>query len=231
MVQISETVKVLIVVNVLFFIGSVQMPELTNELFNLHYFKNPAFKFWQPITHMFMHADLRHLGFNMLSLYMFGSAMERAWGQKKFIFFYFSAGLGAALISTLVNHITIQVGMQEMLTAGITQVEINQMLADGMYIPKFGDWVFTYFGSALGASGAVYGIIVAFAWYFPNVTLWPIPIPVKFFVPAMLLGDLIFGFSGAVTGIGHWAHIGGALFGFIMAYVWKKNSFNNTRLN
>lgn len=179
-----------------------------------------------------MHLDFRHLGFNMISLWMFGSAMERAWGQKRFIFFYISAGLGAALVSSLVDYILVQQGIQEMLGAGFTRIEINEMLANGMYVPELmDDWIRVYFGTGIGASGAIYGILVAFAWYFPNATLWPIPIPVKFFIPATLLGDLILGFSGAVTGIGHWAHLGGALFGFIMAYYWKKSGFHPQRWN
>jgi len=181
-----------------------------------------------------MHGDLMHLVFNMIALWMFGSAMEQIWGQRKFIFFYFSAGLGAVLINSAVSYFQVQSGMQEMIAEGFTQSYINELLANGRLINGY-DWFYTYYGSMLGASGAVYGVLVAFAWYFPNSKLMliflPVPIAAKYFVPVLLLGDLIFGFTGAATGIAHFAHLGGAIFGFIMAYFWKKNSANQHRWN
>jgi membrane associated rhomboid family serine protease len=178
---------------------------------------------------MFMHGNTMHLLFNMIGLWMFGSAMEQIWGARKFIFFYFSAGLGAVLINAAVGYFLVHSGMQQMIADGFTQPYINELLANGRLYTEY-DWFLTYYGSMLGASGAVYGVLVAFAWYFPNAKLMlmflPVPIAAKYFVPVLLLLDLIFGISGAGTGIAHFAHIGGAIFGFIMAFVWKKNSFN-----
>ena len=102
--RITDTVKVLIIINVLFFVGKLTMPDLADRLFSLYYFESPNFKFWQPVTHMFMHGGFGHILFNMFGLWMFGSPLEMQWGRNKFLFFYFSAGLGAALIHTLVNY-------------------------------------------------------------------------------------------------------------------------------
>ncbi|MEP2937189.1 MAG: rhomboid family intramembrane serine protease [Gilvibacter sp.] len=234
MAKITETVKVLLIINILFFIGSSVKPELTHPLFDLHYFGNPDFKFWQPITSMFMHGNLTHLLFNMIGLWMFGSAMEQIWGQRKFLFFYFSAGLGAVLLNSAVSYFEIQAGMQQMIADGFSQDYIDGLLANGRLIETY-DWFYTFYGRMLGASGAVYGILVAFAWYFPNAKLMliflPVPVAAKYFVPALLTLDLVFGFTGAATGIAHFAHIGGAVFGFVMAYFWKKTGYNPQRWN
>ena len=241
--RITEAVKVLIIINVLFFVGKVMSPELFDRLFSLYFYKNPNFQFWQPITHMFMHGDIGHIFFNMFGLFMFGSPLETRWGTKKFLFFYFSAGLGAALVHTLVNYYQFHNGFDILLSLGQSESIIWSMLHDtvapGSYrdIIQMGDAVQPFFNSwnipALGASGAVYGVLVAFGVLFPNTPLmlifFPVPIKAKYFIPVMILGDLFFGISGAQTGIAHFAHIGGALFGFIMAYYWMKNDKSNLR--
>ena len=98
--RISETIKVLIVVNVIFFAGTLMNQEVAYRLFSLYYFDNPNFHVWQPVTHMFMHGGLWHILFNMYALWAFGTPLEMRWGRKKFLFFYFSAGLGACLLYT-----------------------------------------------------------------------------------------------------------------------------------
>lgn len=246
--RITETVKVLLIVNVLFFIGKLTSPEIFDRLFSLYYFENPNFQIWQPLTHMFMHGDFGHILFNMFGLWMFGSPLEARWGRSKFLFLYFSAGFGAALIHTFVNYYHIQVGTQELLAMGWSHTEIHQLLVQVSelgYLPNginVGNVDIDFFRSfaspALGASGAVYGVLVAFGMLFPNVPLMliflPIPIKAKYFIPAIIAMDLFSGITGYSLfgqGIAHWAHIGGALFGFIMAYYWKKNSFNANRWN
>jgi membrane associated rhomboid family serine protease len=218
--------------------------ETAYRLFSLFYFENPNFQYWQPLTHMFMHGSFVHILFNMYALWAFGTPLEMRWGRKKFLFFYFSAGLGAALIHTIVNYYNVHSMMQTLLDGGWSQVEIMSYLIDGKggstailetvsreSIERMGDAFNT---PAVGASGAIYGILVAFAMMFPNIELMliflPIPIKAKYFVPFIILGDLFFGITGSPFGIAHWAHIGGALLGFIMAWYWKKNSFDNTRL-
>ncbi|GGG27611.1 rhomboid family intramembrane serine protease [Dokdonia pacifica] len=249
--RITETVKVLLIINVIFYLGSqfVIGPGPAMQLFALWFVEHPSFQFWQPLTHMFMH-DLgspMHIIFNMYGLWMFGSAVEQSLGQKKFLFFYFSAGLGAALIHTLVNYYHFQAGYETLLSIGATPEQIADMLVQttqaGSYMTSPDIPVElheSFFGSyntpAVGASGALYGILVGFGMLYPNASLGllfiPVPIKAKFFIPGLILLDLFSGLTGfSIFGqnIANWAHIGGALFGFIMMYYWKKNSFNNKR--
>jgi membrane associated rhomboid family serine protease len=242
--RISETIKALIIVNVIFFIGTQLLGETAYRLFSLFYFESPYFQLWQPLTHMFMHGGVMHILFNMYALWAFGSPLEQIWGRNKFLFFYFSAGLGAAFIHTLVNYYQVHSGMESLLNAGMSQADIANLLTTGQYNSGVLNSVsmetiqsaFNSFNTpAVGASGAIYGILVAFGMMFPNAELmlifFPVPIKAKYFIPLLLLGDLFFGISGAGTGVAHFAHIGGALFGFIMSYYWKKNSFDSHRWN
>jgi len=240
--RITETVKVLIIVNVICFVGTLVSGDLAYKLFSLYYFENPSFQIWQPLTHMFMHGGFMHILFNMYALWAFGSPLEMRWGRKKFLFFYFSAGFGSAFIYLLVNYLKIHSGFDALLAAGLDQSQIMAFLETGQYntsilqsVPKETMQMMynTFHTPAVGASGAIYGVLVAFGLMFPNVELMliflPIPIKAKYFIPVIILGDLIFGITGSPFGIAHWAHIGGAIFGFIMAYYWKKNSFDSTR--
>ncbi len=245
--RISETIKALIIVNVIFFIGTQLLGETAYKLFSLFYFENPYFQFWQPLTHMFMHGGFMHILFNMYALWAFGSPLEQIWGRKKFLFFYFSAGLGAALIHTLVNYYQVHSGMEALLNAGMNQVDISSMLTTGQYrsdilnsvsVDTIQSLYQSFNTPAVGASGAIYGVLVAFGMMFPNAELMliflPVPIKAKYFIPGLILLDLfsgVTGFSVFGQGIAHWAHIGGALFGFIMAWYWKKNSFDSHRWN
>ena len=228
MYSITETVKVLIIINILMFVGAYSMPVL-DDLFSLYYFENPLFQFWQYVTHMFMHANLPHLLFNMFALWMFGTPLERQWGSKKFIFFYFSAGLGAALIYTLSNYIGLELDFQTLAERGIPREIAYEAMLSGRNYPNLGVLFKDFFVPAVGASGAIYGVLVAFAFSYPDAKLMliflPIPIKAKYFVPALLLLDTFGGVFGSPLNIAHWAHLGGALFGFIMAMSWRKNQF------
>ena len=242
--RITETIKVLIIINVLFFVGTLVIGDLAYRLFALYYFESPNFQYWQPLTHMFMHGGFMHILFNMYALWAFGSPLEMRWGRNKFLFFYFSAGFGAALIHTLVNFYNVNQGMEALMAAGLNKPQVLDLLITGKYNTQILNSVsqeviqHTYdaFNTpAVGASGAIYGVLVAFGMMFPNIELMliflPIPIKAKYFIPVIILGDLFFGLSGTSSGVAHWAHIGGALFGFIMAWYWKKNSFDNHRWN
>ena len=251
MMNITPTVKQLLIINVIFYIGSQLIKDPAYKMFALYYFENPDFKFWQPLTHMFMHApmpNLSHILFNMFGLYSFGSALEQFWGGKKFLFFYISCGLGAALIQSLVNFYFFHGSLNSLVEAGFPKSEVLSLLNEGKINTKwqeilsatdFRSLTGSYFGTAVGASGAIYGIIVAFAFMFPNAELAlifiPIPVKAKYFVPVLVGLDLFSGVTGfSVFGDGnvaHFAHVGGALFGFIMTWFWKKNQFNNNRLN
>ena len=243
--RVSEIVKHLIIINVIFFIASIVFGELMYDLFAMHYPKNPDFILWQPISHMFMHGDITHILFNMFGLWMFGTPLEQMWGKQKFVFFYLSAGFGAVLIQTIVYHYDVMSVTQILLDNGLTNSDVNDFFKTGRLntsiIQSVGEdrlysGIQSFKAVMVGASGALYGILVAFAMLFPNVKLMllfpPIPIKAKFFVPLLILFDLFFGFTSYSVGpIAHFAHIGGAVTGFLMMYYWKKNQFNNKRWN
>ncbi len=246
--RITETVKVLIICNVLFFAGTLLSGEIVYRLFSLYYFENPSFQVWQPVTHMFMHGGFMHILFNMYALWAFGSPLEARWGRNKFLFFYFSAGLGAALIHSLVSYYEVHSVMTELLNGGWSQAEIQNFLINGkggsvsildtVSRESIDSMAAAFNTPAVGASGAIYGVLVAFGMMYPNVELmllfFPVPVKAKYFIPGLILLDLFSGLTGfSLFGqnIANWAHLGGALFGFLMAYYWKKNSFNDHRWN
>lgn len=215
MYRITPTVRAIIVTNVILWLLTILLFQLKildlNNVLALHFPLNPNYGIWQFVTHIFMHANLGpsgivifHLAFNMIGVWMFGSPLESSWGRNKFLFFYFSTGIGAALAHMAILYL--QYG------AGDSSVVYNQML---------------------GASGALYGILVAFAMMNPNAQIMliflPIPIKAKYFVAILIGLDLFLGFSGTNTGIAHFAHIGGALIGFMMMWYWKKDQFNQNR--
>ncbi len=249
--RITESVKVLLIINVLFFIGTyiVGGPDVANNpvyrLFSLYFFQNDTFGIWQILTHMFMHGSFMHILFNMYALWAFGGPIEQMLGQKKFLFFYFSCGIGAAIIHSLVNYFNVQVGYNALLDAGMNPMDIQRLLETGQYSTSIlqsvsqdtlQDMFNAYNVPAVGASGAIYGILVAFGMLFPNVELFllfvPVPIKAKIFIPVLIAIDLFSGLTGYSLfggGIAHFAHVGGALFGFIMMWYWKKNQFNQNR--
>lgn len=247
--KITPVVKQLLIINIIFFIGSQLVP-VSYEYLALFFPENPGFKFWQPISHMFMHGGFAHIAFNMFALYSFGSTLEHFWGGKKFLFFYISCGLGAALVNFAVNYYFYQDGLNILLANGFNKGDVLALLNEGkidtrwqqiLTVSEFKHFTEAYLGTVIGASGAVYGLLVAFTFMFPNAELGimfiPIPIKAKYFVPVyMLLFDGFFGifgssFMGIESGIAHYAHIGGALFGFLIMWYWKKNQFNSNRWN
>jgi membrane associated rhomboid family serine protease len=247
--NVTETVKQLIIINLLFFIGTQIVGEVAYKILALHFPDNVDFQFWQPISHMFMHGGFMHILFNMFALYSFGSALEHFWGSHKFLFFYISCGLGAALLHTGINYYYFNEGINTITATGMPREEILKVLAEGnintrwqemMTASQFQNFIGAYAGTVVGASGAIYGIIVAFAFMFPNAELalifLPVPIKAKYFVPGLVLVDLYLGVSGQSIfggggGIAHFAHVGGALFGFLIMWYWKKNQFNSNRWN
>jgi membrane associated rhomboid family serine protease len=243
--RVSEIVKHLIIINVIFFIASIVFGELMYDLFAMHYPNNSDFILWQPVTHMFMHGDITHILFNMFGLWMFGTPLEQMWGKQKFVFFYLSAGFGAVLIQTIVYHYDVMSVTQILIDNGLTNSDVDAFYKTGRLntsiIQSVGEdrlysGIQSFKAVMVGASGALYGTLVAFAMLFPNVQLMllfpPIPIKAKFFVPLLILFDLFFGFTSYSVGpIAHFAHIGGAVTGFLMMWYWKKNQFNNRRWN
>jgi membrane associated rhomboid family serine protease len=242
---ITETVKHLLIINVIFFVASISLGDLFYDLFALHYPSNPKFKIWQPLTHMFMHGDIGHIFFNMFGLYMFGTPIEQMWGRKKFIFFYLSTGFGAAAFQLLLYYFQVNQVSNFLLAEGLTSSQISTFFqtSDLSYsmVERIGrekllSGLSTFNSVMVGASGALYGILVAFAFLFPNARLMllfpPIPVKAKILVPILILSDLFFGFTSYSIGpIAHFAHVGGAVTGLVMLWYWKKNQFNNNRLN
>ncbi|SHM69334.1 rhomboid family intramembrane serine protease [Polaribacter sp. KT 15] len=238
--KITDGIKHLIIINVILFIAPQFLKlDLTNVL-ALHFPKNSHFGFWQYLTHMFMHASFPHILFNMYGLWAFGTPLEQMWGKKKFLFFYFSAGLGAGLIYTLVNYYQFNGIYDLFISAGLNNADVISILEKGSTAgfnvnaaitqTQFDKIYSLYHMPAVGASGAVYGVLVAFGLYFKDAKLallfFPVPIAAKYFIPLMILGDLFFGMTNySVGSVAHFAHIGGALIGFIIAYYWKKNQF------
>lgn len=257
----TPVVKQLLIINVIVFILSQVMPQNYDTL-ALYYFESEKFRFWQPFTHMFMHAKMpnfMHILFNMFALVSFGSALEHYWGGKKFLIFYVTCGLGAALVQTGMDYYEIhQVVNQLGLSSQDMQVVFDTPLSDvfdaaGRSTGKVGEILdkvhcsqdqfnelSQIYGSCVGASGAIYGLLVAFAFMFPMAELmmifFPIPIKAKYFVPIIVGLDLFSGttgfsiFSGGGN-IAHFAHVGGALTGFILMMLWRNNKFKHTRWN
>lgn len=243
--RITEAVKHLLIINVLFFVAASLLGEQMYQWFSLWFPENAYFRLWQPVSHMFMHGGFMHIFFNMYALWAFGSPLEQMWGRNKFLFFYFSAGLGAALLHTLVNYYYFNEGIQALESLGFVKSDILPLLNEGKYNTAWyqgvskgtiDNMVSAFVSPAVGASGAIYGILVAFGMMFPNAELMliflPIPIKAKYFIPGLIGLDLISGFTGSSIfggGIAHFAHVGGALFGFIMMWYWKHNQFRNNR--
>ncbi len=246
--RITETVKVLLIINVIVFIGSISLGDNAFAWFALWFPKNDNFQLWQLISHMFMHADAGHIFFNMFALYMFGSHLENSLGQKRFIFIYLFSGLGSVGCQILFTYFQFNPGYEAYLEAGLSSSEIGTFIQDaissGQYkvypgIPQdvTEKMIRAYVTPMVGASGAIFGVLAAFAVLFPNLPLYiifiPIPIKAKYLIGGYFLLDLYGGITGqAILGpsnVAHWAHIGGAVIGFITMWYWKKNSFNQHR--
>lgn len=238
--RLTEAIKHLIIINVIVFIAPQLLQLDFTNMLALHFPKNEHFGIWQYVTHLFMHGSFAHILFNMYGLWAFGTPLEQMWGKKKFLFFYFSAGLGAGIIYTLVNYYQFNGIYELFVNAGLNPSEILTILEKGstndirvvnaITQNQFDKITILYNTPAVGASGAVYGVLVAFGLYFKDAKLalifFPVPIAAKYFIPIMILGDLFFGMTKySVGNIAHFAHVGGALIGFLIAYYWKKNQF------
>jgi len=231
--SIPETIKQLIIINVIFYFGSQFIGNLGYDILALHYYENEKFLISQFITHMFMHGSPSHILFNMFGLWMFGSPLEQMWGRQKFLFFYISCGLGAALLQMLVYYSQIQ-NLYQVIELNNLSLSDPQLILNFMSERDYSNAVTAFNSVMVGASGAIYGVLVAFAFSFPNSKLMllflPFPIKAKFFVPLLILIDLFFGISSFSVGpIAHFAHVGGAIIGLIMVLYWRKNQFNDRR--
>ena len=198
--RITEAIKHLIIINVILFFGPLLLKMDLTAVLGLHFPKNEHFGIWQYITHMFMHGSVMHILFNMYGLWAFGLPLEQMWGKKKFFFFYFSAGIGAGLIYTLVNYYQFNSIYEIFVNAGLNQNEIIEILKIGqtndaritsvITQEQFSKITNLYNTPAVGASGAVYGVLAAFGLYFKDAKLMliflPIPIAAKYFIPILI---------------------------------------------
>ena len=201
----------IIIINVLVMIMTMLNENMMYEKFALFYPTSPFFHWWQPVTHMFMHGGFWHLFFNMYTLYFFGRVLEERWGAKKFLIFYFVTGLGAALVHTGVEWLQMNHWM--------SQVAEGSLAAQSkIYALKMTPTV--------GASGAIYGVLMGFAMLYPDAILSlifpPVSMKAKWFV--LIFGgiELLTGITGVGGGIAHFAHLGGLIFGFLLIMYWKK---------
>lgn len=248
--NITPIVKQLLIINILFFVGTLVVGDPAYQILAMFFPENQGFHFWQPLSHMFMHGNFMHIFFNMFALYSFGSTLEHFWGEKKFLFFYISCGLGAVLAQTGVSYYYFNDAVSILESNGFQKTEILQLLNQGkinmqwqslLTATEYQNFISSFATTMVGASGAVYGLLIAFAFMFPNAELGimfiPVPVKAKYFVPVyMLLFDGFFGIfgnslMGIDSGVAHFAHIGGAITGFLIMWYWKKNQFNDHRWN
>ena len=216
--------KNLLVVNVLAFIATFVLErsgiDLT-RLLGLHFFLASEFHIYQFITYMFLHGGFTHILFNMFALWMFGSVIERVWGPKKFLFYYICCGVGAGFTQELVQYITYS--MEGIAAYQYVNASGVQMTTDA-YINLW---------TTIGASGAVYGILLAFGMIFPNERLFiipfPFPIKAKWLIVGYIAIELFSAMSGPGDGVAHMAHLGGMLFGFLLIRYWQKHPDSSTR--
>ena len=193
----------LVLINVIAFLAMMAFPKFDGEIlkaFALHFPLSPDFEFWQPITYMFLHGGFSHLFFNMFALWMFGRQLEEELGLKRFVIYYFATGVGAAIIQIIVNYVAIMSGDAQTAMAAAH-------------------------GITIGASGAVFGILLAFGVMHPNdrimLLIPPIPIKAKWFVIIYGALELLQGVR-STDNVAHFAHLGGMLFGLGLLMLWKK---------
>lgn len=205
--NIPPVTRNLLIVNVIMFVATLINPVFMKSTFSMAFPLSTEFRWWQPLTHMFMHDGFFHIFFNMYTLVMFGMVVERVLGTKKFLWFYFITGFGAVALHTGVEFIQVQQLIQK-------YPEVQPQL------------IYNSVPGVLGASGAIYGVLVAFAMLYPEAKLTlifpPITLNAKWWVIIFIGIELVTGITGTQMGVAHFAHLGGALFGGLLIRYWKK---------
>lgn len=231
---LPPVVKNLLIINGIFFLATITFPRVFEiDLYNnlgLFYFSSDNFQPYQLLSHMFMHGDFFHLFFNMFALWMFGHTLERVWGSKRFFTFYFVTGLGAAILHLGVKYLEYQ-----SLIAEINPEILQEVIQNGRGIltqqknyvePLLRDLNLLINTPTVGASGAVYGLLMAFGLMFPNSVIYiyfAIPLKAKYFVMILIGIELYAGISNnPQDNIAHYAHLGGMIFGFLLLKYWQK---------
>lgn len=217
--NIPVVTKNLLIINVLVFAASwlLGLQGLTN-MGGLHFFLASDFHLYQFLTYQFLHGGFAHLFFNMFALWMFGCVVENVWGAKKFIFYYISCGIGAGLMQEIVQLVDFYLTI----SSQDPSIGFGQIFAVGQqYSQQLNSW------TTIGASGAVYAILLAFGMIFPNerIFIFPLPVPIKakWFVLGYAVIELFSAMSSSGDGVAHMAHLGGMLFGFLMIRYWNNH--------
>ncbi|MFC4164759.1 rhomboid family intramembrane serine protease [Epilithonimonas zeae] len=241
--QITPVTRNIIILNVIFFVGTLLLGNFNinvDALLAGYFPLSPNFRSWQIITHMFMHGSIMHIVFNMLTLYSFGPVLEQVLGQKKFIILYFAAGLGGFVLYNIWNYVEVS-QITNFLTSQAYDIHEIYKYADINYsgempissnseaVRDSAQSLFNILRTPMvGASGAIFGIIAAFSTLFPDAKLMfmfiPFPIKAKYLTPVIIVVSIVLGF-GQFSGdnIAHFAHLGGALIGFLYIRNWKKH--------
>lgn len=226
--NLTPAVKNIIIVNVLIYLACFVVPGL-NDALTGYYFASPNFRPWQIVTHMFMHSqyDFTHIFFNMYALYLFGTALENYWGTKRFVIYYMTCGVGAFFLHMGVSYFEIQKMMSVLSDREIYQVMITGLEEGKAYKVQMVDLYSAINTGVVGASGAVFGVLLGFGMLFPNTELMllfpPIPLKAKYFV--MIYGAIEFFLAMRQTtgdNVAHYAHLGGMLFGYLLLKYWQK---------
>ena len=235
--QLPTVTKNLLIINVLCFFGAVVAQRYgisLNNVGGMHFFLSPDFNVAQLVSYMFLHANFEHIFFNMFAVWMFGRTLEMVWGPNRFLIYYMICGIGAGLVQELISAIEYFTLTSSMPAEAVETVlrEGSSILQSGMnYVDsRMAELNIAVNRSTVGASGAVYGILLAFGMLFPNSQMYvfPIPFPIKakFFVIGYAVIELVLGMSRTADGVAHFAHLGGMIFGFLLIMYWKKNRNN-----
>jgi membrane associated rhomboid family serine protease len=233
---LPPVIKNLLIINGLFFVATYTLYNINYinlwEMLRLYFPASSEFKPYQIFTHMFMHGDIGHLFFNMFALWMFGNTLENLWGGKKFLTYYMLTGLGATAIYMGIHSIEFfdLVSQVDSETYKEIRNESYAVYSSGKAYtnPLFNQLALVMNSSVLGASGAVFGILLAFGMTFPNATVYlyfAIPIKVKYFVAGYGALELLNGIFNTNDGIAHTAHLGGMIVGYFLIRYWRKNEF------
>ena len=205
--NIPPVTRNLLIVNVIMFVATLIHPVFMKGTFSMAFPLATDFRWWQPLTHMFMHDGFFHIFFNMYSLVMFGMVVERVLGTRKFLWFYFITGFGAVALHT-----------------GVEFWQVHELIQK--YPEVHPQAIYNSIPGVLGASGAVYGVLVAFAMLYPEAKLTlifpPVTLNAKWWVIIFIGIELVTGITGTQMGVAHFAHLGGALFGWLLIRYWKQ---------
>ena len=237
--NIPPITRNIIIINIVVFILTyVLQTDMMYRYLAAFYPFSPFFHSWQIITHMFMHGSFMHILFNLMTLYSFGPVLEQVLGDKKYVLLYFVSGLGAFFLFNLWNFVEVEqiksslqslgfdlagymdgesVSFKGNSAARLEQQNLVNQLQSIISVPM------------VGASGAIFGVIAAFATLYPDAKIMlmfiPVPVKVKYLMPVVIIVSIYLGISGNAGGIAHLAHVGGALVGFILAKIWKKHLY------